>query len=215
MKKLIIFLLLLASIANAQIVDTESKAILDRLSAKMNSLKTMRIKYTYTHENLQNKSKSSDDGLILIKDNKYKVSMLGTEIYSDGLAIWTYLKEQKELTIVPSGGNKNSLDFTNPRNLLSFYNKDFKYNYVGEENVAGKSYFKIDLYPKNLKSSYSRIRLVIDKSQDQLTLMKVFLSDGNHFTFEIKEFTSNLLINDQELIFDTVKNKDVEIIDMR
>jgi len=64
--------------------DPEAKKVLDAVSTKFKTYKTVQAGFTYKVENASGKSLSSKSGTILMKGTKYKVSFGGNEIYSDG-----------------------------------------------------------------------------------------------------------------------------------
>ena len=56
---------------------------------------------------------------------------MGSIVYFDGKTIWTYTEEFDEVII----NEPDSLDdnfISNPAKIFYWYNRDFKYRYVGE-----------------------------------------------------------------------------------
>jgi outer membrane lipoprotein-sorting protein len=43
----------------------------------------------------------------------------------------------------------------------------------------------------------------------------VFSKQGEHFTFEVSDFNTDINVSDKEFTFDKSKHPDVEVIDMR
>src|SRR5690349_1556536 len=106
MKKLFTFLTVLA-VANTVLAQTknpttndpQAKKILDAVSSKFKTFKAPQASFTYKVENAQGKALSTKKGSVIMKGNKYKASMDGMEIYSDGKTVWNYDKPSNEVTI--------------------------------------------------------------------------------------------------------------------
>ncbi len=201
---------------NAQ---TSEKAnnILSKASDNIKSYKSIKLTFTFTHENLKNETLETQNGTLLLKGNKYYISMPHTEIYYNGNTMWNYIKNANEVNVIKpeSDTTSGALDFTNPKQLFTIEEEDYKSKYVGEITKDGKTYHKIDLYPRNLELDYHRIRVLIDEQAKLIQYVKVFSKQGEHFIFEVNNFNTNLDVPDDKFTFDKSKYPDVEVIDMR
>ncbi len=196
--------------------DPMAADILKDVSQKMNALATMKVDFVFKQEDSKSGDTVSFKGTILMKGVKYHIDMGVSEIFYDGLTMWTWVKENKEVNVIeipPTGDN--SFDFTNPRNLFTLYNGNYKYNYIGEETVGGSICQKIDLFPKEVNSEYTRMRVWVDGNKDQIKMVKVMSRNGEHFTFRIRSFTPNITVTDDMFRFNSDIHKDVEVIDLR
>ena len=195
--------------------DPEAKKILDKLSLKTKSYKTVRIKFSYTIENIKEDVVETHKGYAFMKGQKYKLIIPGTEIFSNGKTVWRYLKDAEEITI--SERSKDDESILNPAKLFTIYQNGFKYKYIGEETVNNTKFDIIDLFSeKPAKKNYSRIRLKINKSKNIIASIKTFGKTGSNFIVDVLEFKPNIKISDKLFILD--KNKypsDIEIIDAR
>src|SRR5436190_19222211 len=81
------------------ISDPEAKKILDNVSAKFKSFKTVTAKFNLKIENGTGKVQGSKTGTVSLKGNKYRVSVTGQEIFFDGSNIWTYDKATNEVQV--------------------------------------------------------------------------------------------------------------------
>ena len=143
--------------------------------------------------------------------------MGSSDITFDGKSIYTYLKEAKEINITkpePSKTNNGEFFFSNPRDLFKVRN-DFKPTLVKETNIGATLCYEIDLYPINLKTNYSRIRMHIDKTTFQIVDTKIFMKDGTQHLIEFKNFQPNIDMADSEFLFDQKKYPGTEVNDMR
>ena len=86
-KSLLVFLSVISIFsANAQ-GDTKAKSILDAVSAKVKSLKTLKANFSITIAGAKGTKPQSKKGSVSMKGNKYYVSLSGQEIYCDNKTI--------------------------------------------------------------------------------------------------------------------------------
>jgi outer membrane lipoprotein-sorting protein len=143
-------------VARAQ-QDPEAKKLLDRVSTKNKQYTSIEVNFVLTIENRREDQKSSTNGLIRIKGEKYYMESLGTKVYFNGKTIWSYAEDLNEVTI--SEPDTASGDFVeNPALIFDFYNRDFKYHLVGEIKLDAGWMYEIDLFPTNLEQQGSRKR---------------------------------------------------------
>ena len=214
---LISIFLLLGIKLDAQILAKDPKAqkILDKVSKTTKSYNSIRIKFSYTIENLQEKASETHSGYAFLKGKRYKLIMAGTTIFSDGKTVWSYLKDAEEMTISEPGEDDQSI--FNPAKLFTIYENGFKYKYLGEEKKNSSTLDVIDIFPEHPeKKSYSRIRLKIDRKKSQLVSIKSFGKSGNNVTINVTEFTTNVKMTDKLFVFDKTKYPaDLEVVDTR
>jgi outer membrane lipoprotein-sorting protein len=195
--------------------DPKAKKILDQLSKKTKSYKTLIIKFSYTLNNQQAKTDETLNGYAFLKGKKYKLILPGNEIFSDGKSVWNYLKDAGEINISAPDSSDESL--SNPSKLFTLYEKGYKYQFLGEAPENGVKISTIDLFPENpKKKKISRVRMKIDMDKLQIVSIKMFNKDGNQSTIEVSEFKPDSEIPDALFTFDQKKfPKDTEIIDTR
>jgi len=210
MKK-ITFLLTFVFIANilmAQSGDKKATAILDEISAKTKSFKTLRIEFSYTMENVREKVKDNFNGTLLSKGDKYKLSIAGQDVISDGKTSWTYLKEAKEVQINDVGTDDDS--FT-PTKMLTSYNDNYNSKFIEEKNNNQV----IELTPKKKGKSLIKVRLTIDKLKKQVSSFVMYDKSGNTFTYTVNKFISDTPLADKEFVFSKAEHPGIEVVDMR
>lgn len=191
----------------------KAKVILDKVSKKTKSYSTISADFSFSMENLQEEISESNEGTILIKGDKYKVSLMGVDTYFDGSAIYTHLIEAEEVNITsPDPEDEETL---NPATIFTIYEKGFKYNYIGDGSENGKDFYEIDLYPENRDKPYSRIKLRILKDDMTLYTLQQQGKDGNIYTVVVKSMKTNMPLDDGTFVFDKSKNPNVDVIDMR
>lgn len=191
--------------------DAQAKGILDKLSKKTKAYTSIKAVFQYTIINKKEGVNEIQEGSILLKGNKYVLSIKGQDVISDGKTVWTYIKESEEVHINSISADENDGTFS-PNKLFTLYETGFKYKFVEEKN----NIYNINLYPKDAAAkSFHRIALFIDKLKDQINEVKVYGKDGGEMTYKIKSFTTNTVIADSQFTFDKTKHPKVEIIDLR
>ena len=194
--------------------DKKAKQILTQVSAKYKSLNSLKADFSYTIESEKDKINETQNGVVFLmsKYNKYRINIAGQEIISDGKNSWTYLKQANEVQINPL---ETGDDIMNPSQIFTMYEKGFDYLFV-EEKVNNKRKTEIiDLSPIDKKKKFFKIRLTIDKETKQLSQMKIFDKNGNKYTYTIKNFTSNPVLENTFFTFEVKKYPGVEVIDLR
>jgi len=210
--------MLIVSVSFAQVElvkDSAAKKILDAFSKKASQSKGVRIKFSYTTDNRQNDYHETQKGYIFLEGQKFKVIIPKTEIISDGKTVWTYMKEDNEVTL--SETDTSEVSIFNPAKLFTAYKHGFKYLLIGEETIDNVKYNVIDLYPEDTENNpYSIIRLKINKTTDEIYSVKTSGKSGIDYTFQVAEYKPNIAIPEELFKFDQSKYPaDIEITDMR
>ncbi len=210
MKYIFILLTVFTNITvNAQ-EDTKAKEVLDKLSAKTKSYKTISASFDFTMTNKTEGVNETQSGSILIKGDSYNLSISGQNVISDSKNVWTILKDAEEVQI--NEIDEEDEDAISPNKIFTLYEEGFKYKYVKED----KGFHIINLYPKEAADkSYHRIALYINKAKNEISKVKVYGKDGTNTTYKIKSFTTNTSIPDSKFSFDKTKYAKYEIIDLR
>lgn len=219
MIKLILILLLCNSIivvsAQDDLQSDKAKGILDKVSARTKTYKTIRAEFTFTLYNQQENITETTEGTVYIKGEKYKLLLMGAETYFDGKNKCSYIVDANEVNITDPADEEESI-LTNPQDIFTVYQEGFKYKFVREKFEKARPLYEIDLFPVVPgEKEFSRIKLLIDKQKLQLFTVKYFGKDGNIYIIEIQKFQHDLEINDSVFVFDKSKHPDVEVIDLR
>ncbi len=203
-----VFILILVAVfaAHAQ-SDKKATDILDKVSAKIKSYKTIRIDFSYSMENKKDKVKDSFKGNLLSKGDKYSLSIANQEILCDGKTTWTVMKDAKEVNINDAGGNEGF----SPTKMLSDYSKDYKAKFVQEKGNTQV----VELYPIAKGKNFIKIRLTIDKAKTQVSQFQYFDRNNSVFTYDISKFTTDQSADDKQFTFNKAQYPGFEVIDMR
>ena len=97
---LITTVLFLSLLLTAQ-QDPKAKNILDEVSAKSRTFKTISADFVFSMENKVMSINEKNDGAIKLKGQKYFVDLpgAGVKVYSNGKTIWNYMKKGNQVTI--------------------------------------------------------------------------------------------------------------------
>ena len=207
-------LILIAGSLMAQ-QDMKAKEILDKLSQTSRSYKTIQIDFSFMLENKTGSVTETNEGSVALKGKSYRLQMpaMGMEVFSNGVATWSYLTESNEVNISENDADSDAA--LNPANLFTIYEKGFRYTYIGEENIAGKTSQVIDLFPTDKTKEFTKVRLYVDKAKYQILMAKTFNKDGNAYTLTLKNMKTDQNLTDDYFKFDPAKYPKVEINDMR
>lgn len=195
-----IFFILSIFTTKAQTKQEQEKAkqILDEVSKQMKDYASLKVECTYTLENTSAKINDTQEGALLLKGNKFKLTLAGREIVSDGKTVWIIMRKAEEVHKKTQAEFNEELGL-DPAKIFTIYEEGFKYQYLKEMKEGSKTLDVIDLFPLEPgKKNYSRIRLNIDKEKKRIVSSKSFGKDGNTYTLTIKTFTPNPTAADSE-----------------
>ncbi len=214
MKKQVILWIVFALIAGHAFgqKNEEAKAILDKMSQKYKAMGAFRATFSWQMESKVEDMQESFSGEVTVKGNKYRLDLGDQEIYNNQQTVWTYLKEEKEVTITEYEPDPSEVTITQ---MYTIYEEGYKYLYLGEETVDGEVYHIIDLTPENRDLSFFRIQLRIGKNDSIIKSWKIFERNGRIYTYKIDDFKPNVEVSDQYFVFDPQKHPGVEVVDLR
>lgn len=193
-------------------VDQKAKSILDQVSEKTRSFKSISANFDFIMENTQVDLKESNQGTIILQGDKYVLTVSGFEIYSDSETQWTYLKDANEVNVTDAGLDDEGM--INPATIFTIYEKGFNYTYIGEVTENGKQVHKIDLVPEKT-DDFSRVILNIDKSNLHIAEACMYGTDGNKYRIVVKNMDTSKSFPASTFQFDEKKHPGVSVIDMR
>ena len=216
--KLIALLMFLFTFsANAQVPkgmgksDAEAKKMLDAVSQKFKSYKSVQANFNLKIENASGKVIGTKKGSLSMKSTKYRISVSGQEIFSDGSNTWTYEKSSNEVTINKIDPTANSI--TPQKLFTNFYDKDFLYKHNGKVKEGGKTMQEIELTPIDKSKTFFKVLLYVD--QNNIMTTKIFEKAGGKYTYSISGMKTGTGIPDNVFVFDAKKYPGVEVVDLR
>jgi outer membrane lipoprotein carrier protein len=193
--------------------DPEATKVLNAVSAKFKTFKSVQAGFAYKVENASGKALSTKTGTILMKGTSYKINFNGLEVYCNGKTVWSYDKAAKEVTI-------NNLDATGstitPQKLFSnFYDKDFYSLLKGESKSSGKTLQEIQMTPVDKTKTFHSVVLMIDKTGQTIYSTKVMEKNGTRYSYTVSSMKTNVPATDAMFSFDPKKYPGVMVEDLR
>ncbi len=193
--------------------DPSAEIYLNKIAVEYSGKTPLQIEFRYEIYSGREDASVSDYGSLIIKDSNYKLKTEDTEVFFNGEKMWTYLRANEEVyQSTPEPGSVDPM-MSNPFSLLSNYREYYKYQNKGETEFEGKKLTEIDLYPKELNTNYSILRLRIGKDGilHSLTMKQ---KDGINITVTINELIRNITVSDATFEWDESKHPDVLVIEM-
>ena len=216
MKSVFLFtIILFISILTFAQEDSKSKNILDEVTEKAKSFKTISADFTFSMVNKEMDIDEKNEGTIKLKGKKYVVTLpeTGIVVYSDGETVWNYMEQGNQVTVstIENGGN----ELMDPSSLFSIYEKGFQSKFITEKSVGGNTVYVIDLFPEEDIYDVSKITIEINKSTMMIKSALLMGTDENIYGIVVKDMKTNVDIPDSDFIFQESKYPDVEVIDLR
>ncbi|MBC7868444.1 MAG: outer membrane lipoprotein carrier protein LolA [Gloeobacteraceae cyanobacterium ES-bin-316] len=214
----VVLLLICIASVNAQSKDMgkndpEAKKVLDAVSAKFKTFKSVRSAFSLKIENGSGKTLGTKTGTVFMKGTKYRVSVTGQEIFCDGSNVSTYDRSTNELTITKIDPTANSI--TPQKIFTNFYDKDFLYKLNEDVKIAGKTSQQIELTPIDKSKPFFKVLVNVDKKTKTITSTKVYEKAGNIYTYAVSKMNTSAAVSDAQFLFDTKKYPGVEVVDLR
>lgn len=191
--------------------DPAAKKVLDAVSTKFKTFKTVSAKFSLKIENAAGKNLGVKTGSVYMKGVKYRISVTGQEIFSDGSNVWTFDKASNEVTISRIDPSANSL--TPQKLFTNFYDRDFLYKLNGPVKLNGKNLKEVELTPIDKTKPFHKVLVYVDNNAINTT--KIFEKTGNRYTYSTNTLTPNGNIPDAMFVFDAKKYPGVEVVDLR
>ncbi len=193
--------------------DAAAKAILDNVSAKFKTYKSVEANFTLSITDANGKVEGTKKGVVYMNGSKYRVNISGQEIYSDGNNIWTYDKSADEVQITKFDPSSNTI--TPQKMFTNFYDKDFLYKLNGETKEGKKTIQQIELTPVDKTKTFFKVLIDIDKVSKNIVSTKVFEKNGNRYIYTITGIKTNTSLPASLFVFDAKKYPNVEVVDLR
>lgn len=208
MKKLILtsWILLLTIAISAQ-SDKKAQTILNEVSAQTKSYKTVRIEFTYQLENTAQKINDSYKGVLVSKGDKYKLTISGQDVISDGKTVWTFLKDANEVQVNSVGDNEEAIT---PTSLLTTYSQNFKAKLIKETPQQQI----IELTPVQ-KKNFNKVKVVINRTKKMVESLSIYDKNGSVYSYIVNKMDVNQNFYDTMFTFKAADHPGVEVIDMR
>lgn len=190
-----------------------AESILQAVSKKYKKLAGFNADFIHESESNSGQDLGSAKGSITVSGNKYKLVTAQQTLICDGKNVWSINPKAKEVTL--SDYEPEPDDIT-PDRIYTFYQKGYKYLFMGEVKVKGKVWQTIDIEPENLKKEFSKIRLFIDKSTLAITKWIIYeRGSNNRETFLVEKFEPLNKVDASTFAFTKSKYPNLKLVDLR
>ena len=206
------FLFFNTSAIIAQSNNKKASEILDEVTQKTKSYKSIIMEFTYQMENPEANINEVTTGKVIASGEKYRLEIAGQLVICDGETLWTVIEDAEEVQVNEVSEDDESFS---PTKLLSDYSEDYKSKLEPKINeLNGVSVYLLELTP-NEKKSFGHVNLYIKKDEMQPYRMEIFDSNQSVYTYTINKFETDKEIPDNVFKFSEDEFPDFDIIDMR
>ena len=205
MKKLGIVLIVLFIGFNQSFAQDKAKAkqLLDEVSNKMTSYKTLYIEFKNVLENQEEQIRQETKGNASLKGEKYTVNFLGTTTIFDGTKNYLINPEDEEVNI----SNPEDNDEITPAKFFSFYKEGYDYSWDILQNVNGRKIQFVKLMPIASDSEMKYVLLGIDNKTKNIYKLIQVGKNGSNYTLTITKFKPNIDLPNKIFEFNKSKYK--------
>jgi len=197
--------------------DPEAKKILDKVSARSRGEYPIQVSFEYIYEDLMDKQTTTETGTLVLEENRFKLKVGETTVYSDGKTVWNHLTSANEVYVSDAEDGSSSDDFfiSDPSDLFTFYQEGFKYRLKGEIKFNNRTLHEIDIFPEDLDKNYHTVKLLIDKKDLRIYSAQAYGKQGANHTVILKDYEAGVKTDDKTFVFDPAEHPGVEVVDTR
>ena len=189
--------------------DPDAKKILDAVSARFKTFKSVQSNFTLKIENSSNKLMGTKTGTVYMKGTRYRIKVAGQDIFCDGVNVWTVDPAAKEITLTKLDPSSNAI--TPQKLFTNFYDKDFLYKL----NSDSKGIQEVELTPIDKSKLFHKVIVYINKATQIISSTKVFEKAGNRYTYTVNNMNTKKIVPDATFVFDQKKYPGMELVDLR
>lgn len=179
----------------------KAKSLLDEVSTKMTSYKTLYIEFKNVLENQEEQIRQETRGNVSLKGEKYAVNFLGTTTIFDGSKNYLINPEDEEVNI----SNPDDSDEITPAKFFSFYKEGYDYSWDILQNVNGRKIQFVKLIPIASDSEMKYVLLGIDNKTKNIYKLIQVGKNGTNYTLTITKFKTDLDLSNKLFEFDRAK----------
>lgn len=201
-------LLFMFQTATAQSNSQAEKIISDLLSSvKTNAIKT---DFRLTISDKNNPKGQTASGTFTLKASKFVLDMAEMKAWFDGKTQWAYIPQNNEVSITEP--TENELSETNPMAILSGYNAK---SIIRFSKIKSAQNYCIEMIPKVKSSDISKIEVQVNKSTQNLFLIKLTNKNGSTSLLSLSNFQKGIKVPDSFFVFNPTKFKGLTENDLR
>ncbi|MFC2112307.1 outer membrane lipoprotein carrier protein LolA [Bacteroidota bacterium] len=197
--------------------DPQARKILDKVSTQSQAEYPIQVSFEYIYEDLMDKQTSTQSGTLIIAEQKFRLNVGESEVYSNGITVWNYLTSANEVYVsdAEEGNASDEFFISDPSDLFTFYQEGFKYRLKGEIEYNEQTYFEIDIFPENLEKNYHTVKLLISKKDHRIYSAQAYGKQGVNHTVILTGYQKKVSTDTNTFVFDPAEHPGVEVVDTR
>jgi len=166
-----------------------AQELLDAVAEKVSGYEDIEIDFTWNLVNQKEQVDQKTQGSVMLKGERYRLSMMGMTRVFDGDKLFTIAAEDLELTV--SDLDLEQDKSVTPSKLLTFYKEGYTYAWDIKQKVAGKNIQYVKLYPIDSDAEIKNMLLGIDTSTNHIYKLIQTDAKGTQFILTVKSFKPN------------------------
>ena len=184
----------------------KAQELLNEVSKKVKSYNNITIDFKYVLENTAENIKQETRGDVILKQDKYKLNILGITRLYDGEKLYSISPEDEEVTI--SSQNDDDENSITPSKMLSFYEDGYSYTMDIVQNIKGRKIQLVKLTPIDTNSEIKTIYLGVDSQTKHIYNLITVGKNGTKTILTVNSFKTNVPLSKTLFTFDANKYKD-------
>jgi outer membrane lipoprotein-sorting protein len=167
----------------------QAQKLLDAVAEKVSSYEDIEIDFSWNLVNQKEQVDQKTKGSVMLKGERYRLSMMGMTRVFDGDKLFTIAAEDLELTV--SDLDLEQDKSVTPSKLLTFYKEGYTYAWDIKQKVVGKNIQYVKLYPIDSDAEIKNMLLGIDTSTNHIYKLIQTDAKGTQFILTVKSFKPN------------------------
>ena len=177
----------------------EAKKLLESASQQMESYDNIVFDFSYVLNNQMEQINQENSGQVTVADEKYKLNFLDAIQLFDGVALYTIVPENEEITITQADQEE---DFCiSPNELLRFDKEGYDYHWDISQRVKGKNIQFIKLIPTQDDGDLRSLLIGIDTQKNHIYKLIEVGDNGTVTTLTIKEMEVDSALPENFFVF--------------
>lgn len=191
----------------------ESRNIVDKTYKDYISSDGIKLSFTLTTIDSQGQEYDTQKGKASVKGDKFHIETTDMDVWFDGKTQWVLMKSIKEVNV--SNPSDSELASISPLALLGLYREGYVLKSPISKSLKNRSVYQINMIPVNGNAEFKDITVYIDKTSSRLLQAEFTMKNNMKSKIDITDYNDNYKFSDSDFVFDTTKNRDLEIIDLR
>jgi len=189
--------------------DEKATELVDKVLRQVRSYENIKVDFKYTLENKKESISQSTRGELQVKDELYRLKLMGATRIFDGEKLYTIVPADEEVTI--SDYDENEDDGISPSKMLTFFEEGYLYKWQGEKNHDGRIYQELKLIPKEAETQVRNIDLYVEKQTGHVYKLVQHLKNGTSTIVEVNKFKTDQVLPEKLFQFNKDKYADYYI----